>query len=79
MFGKNFQDFYQKEFLRLLKNIDRKHEIRSFDVEDEIKDVISKSVEAMQKDEEEKKLNNSPIISEKTGNPIPKEKNQQEK
>ena len=65
---KNFNEFYAEEFARLLKNIDRRHELGALDVETGIKEVIDKSVNFLRKDLEEKNKSQV-IISERTGEP----------
>jgi adenosyl cobinamide kinase/adenosyl cobinamide phosphate guanylyltransferase len=66
---KNFSEFYAEEFARLLKNIDRKHELGAIDVETGIQEVIDKSVRVLRKDLEEQKQTQV-IVSERTGEPI---------
>ncbi len=63
--------------MRLLGEIDRKHEIGSLNAEDQIREVITRSAAALKKDYEDKKINSDTvIISEKTGEPkVKKEDN----
>tara|TARA_Y100000593_G_C4278172_1_gene321288 strand:- start:18 stop:296 length:279 start_codon:yes stop_codon:yes gene_type:complete len=77
--GKNFYEFYEKEFKRLLKEIDRRHELKSFDAEEGIKEVISKSIDAIKKDNEENAMSESRIVSEKTGAPVVVKENKEQK